>query len=108
MKEWTECQSQRESDTKDWGTKHRGTAEKRKAYLENNVIPELNVTGHCMWQVSREEVNEPLDLVNHGKCVGHVTPVLHVQAAMLANNMINFILDFSWLINLRNIERRKK
>jgi hypothetical protein len=31
-----------------------------------------------MWQVSREEVNEPLDLVNHGKCVGHVTPVLHV------------------------------
>lgn len=45
-----------------------------------------------------DEVNESLDLMNHGIGIGHVVPVLHAGAAVSTNHMVNLFLDFSWLV----------
>ena len=48
-----------------------------------------------MGQVGGDEVDESLDLMNHGICIGHVAPVLHAAAAVSANHTVNLFLDFS-------------
>jgi hypothetical protein len=48
-----------------------------------------------MGQVVGDKVNESLDLMNHGICIGHVAPVLHAWSSVLADHMLNFFLDFS-------------
>ena len=48
-----------------------------------------------MRQGSGGEVNESLDLMNHGICVGHVAPVLHAGASVFADHTLNLFLDFS-------------
>ena len=48
-----------------------------------------------MGQAGRKEVDESLDLMNHGICIGHVAPVLHAGAAVSANHTFNLFLDFS-------------
>ena len=60
-----------------------------------------------MWQVGRDEVNEPLDLMNHGIYVGHVAHVLHARAAMFASHAINLFPDFNWLVTVKIGEMRK-
>ena len=60
-----------------------------------------------MWQVGRDEVNESLDLMNHGISVGHVSPVLHARTTMFANHTMNLFLDFSWLVTVKRGEIRK-
>ena len=51
-----------------------------------------------MGQVGGKEVDESLDFMNHGICVGHQAPVLRTGAAVSANHILNLFLDFSWLV----------
>ena len=61
-----------------------------------------------MGQAVGVQVDESLNLVNHGICVGHVDPVLHAGAAVSANHTVNLFLDFSWLVIVKSREMRKK
>ena len=61
-----------------------------------------------MGQAVRNEVDESLDLMNHGICIGHVAPVLHAGAAVSANHMVNLFLDFSYLVTVTKGEMGEK
>jgi hypothetical protein len=87
-------------------TNNNNKTNKKQVYLGDEVFPEFNVTGHCMRQASGEEVDESLDLMNHGVCIGHVAPVLHAGAAVPANHTVNLFLDFSWLVTIKSGKKR--
>lgn len=66
----------------------------KETYLGNETVSELNVTGHCMGQTYRNEINVSLNLMQHSISVGHVTPVLHAGASVSTNHMVKLFLDF--------------
>ena len=61
-----------------------------------------------MRQAGWGEVNESLDLMNHGICVGHVAPVLHARASVSADHMLNLFLDFTYLVTVRHVGKGEK
>ena len=61
-----------------------------------------------MRQAGWGEVNESLDLMNHGICVGHVAHFLHDRASVSSNHMINLFLDFSYLVTVRRVGKGEK
>jgi hypothetical protein len=54
-----------------------------------------------------DEVNESLDLMNHGISIGHAAPVLHAWASVLADHMLNFFLDFSLLVTVGGVGKER-
>lgn len=75
----------------------------KQAYLGDEVVSELSVTGYFMHQTSWAKVNVSLDLMHHGICVRHMFPVLHTGAAVSPNHIVNLFLDFSWIQVMTNI-----
>ena len=53
-----------------------------------------------MGHIGGDEVDESLDLMNHGICIGHVASVPHAGAAVSANHTVNLFLDFSYLVTV--------
>ena len=89
------------------GTSSTLSGRENQAYLGDEVVSEFNITGHFMGHVVGGNINESLNLMNHGICVGHLLPVLHAGAALSANHTVNLFLNFSWLGAMTNVEIEK-
>ena len=61
-----------------------------------------------MGQAVGGDINESLNLMNYGICVGHLLPVLQAGTAMSANHTVNLFLDISWLGTMTNVEIGEK
>lgn len=62
--------------------------------LGDNILSEMRVSGHCMWDTHREKINESLHLMYHSICVGHLASVRHAGASASANHTVNLFMNF--------------
>lgn len=62
--------------------------------LGDKIVSELGVFDHGMWDIKWKEINESLDFVDHGLCVGHLAPICHGGASVSANHTVNLLLNF--------------
>lgn len=103
-KKWKVSVMERTGITLKQGTSRAQKCNREKqAYLGDEVVSELSVTGYFMHHTIWAKVNVPLDLMHHGICVRHVVPVLHTGAAVSPNHIVNLFLDFSWIQGMTNI-----
>lgn len=63
-------------------------------YLGEEELPKLGVLGDSAGQAQGDYVSKSLDLMDHRLCVGHLGPVLKLGLPVLANHLVNLLVDF--------------
>lgn len=64
--------------------------------LGDKIVSQLGVSGHSMWDIKWNEINESLDFMGHSICVGHLAPICHAGPSVSANHTVNLLLNFLW------------
>lgn len=63
-------------------------------YLGEEELPKLCVLDDSACQAQGDYVSKSLDLMDHCLCVGHLGPVLKLGLPVLANRLVNLLVDF--------------
>lgn len=68
---------------------------RNKPHIQDGVVFEFNVMGHCKGHACGDDVNVSLEVVYHSIHACCEAPVLHAGALVSANHTVNLLLHFS-------------
>lgn len=71
-------------------------AMKGSHYLGQKVTSEFSVSDDVVGDTHWHNIRQPLYLMDHSICVGHLDPVFHTWDPVWSNHLVNLFMDLGW------------